>query len=165
MRGLSLLLLAAMPVLPAAARPYAIVLHTEQCRTLPPAIAAAFGPDWVGLSRFAERCSVRGPTGRIALTVDVVRLDRAYAVDFFATHPDQPVPRAIIRDANGTPVGFLADQFPVEGPSRKQVTFIRWRNGWPQEIRLYEAGESALAPHPEPPMRWDADSRTYIETN
>lgn len=159
------MLAASLPLLFAAARPYAVALSVNRCRPLPPATAAAFGPDWVGLTRFAERCAVPGPDGRVALTVDVVRLDRAYAVNFFATHPNQQVPRPIIRDAKGTPVGFLSDGFPEEPPSRKTVTFAQWRNGWPREIRLNEAGESALAPHAEPPMRWDASSRTFDDTH
>ena len=140
---------------------YTAPLSIARCRPMPAAAAQALGSEWVALAHFAQRCSVPGPNGRTALTVDVVRLDRAYAVDWFAAHPDQLVPRPIIRDVAGTPVGTLAEQFPEDPPGRLRVTFARWRAGWPQEIRLYQAGESAVPPHPEPPMRWDAAARRF----
>lgn len=151
------------PFVLAGAAPYSVPLSVARCRPMAADTARSLGADWGALAAFAQRCSVPGPDRRPALSVDVIRLDQAYRIDFFATHPDQQIPQPIIRDPHGTVVGQLGEQFPEEPPGRLKVTFARWRAGWPQEIRLYQAGESALPPHPLPPMRWDARTRTYRE--
>ncbi|WP_419808082.1 hypothetical protein [Sphingomonas sp.] len=159
MRVFLLSLLAALPA--AASAPYSTPLDVAQCGALSGAAVAALGPDWSVLAAFVERCAVPGPDRRPALTVDIVRLDRAYAVDFFATHPDQTVPRPILRLPSGREVGTLPEQFPVEAPGMLKVRFVRWQRGLPREIRLYQAGESALAPHALPSLRWSPRAGGY----
>ena len=43
-----------------------------------------------------------------------------------------------------------------------RVTFTEWRDGFPQRIELYEAGESAVSPQRVPPMHWDAKANAYV---
>lgn len=162
MRWIKLIALA--PLLLAAGSPYTVRLSTRSCLPIPVETAQTLGTDWAALAKFAQRCTVIGPDKRPALTVDVIRLDLAFKIDFFASHLDQQVPQPIIRDRAGNVVGKLVEQFPVDPPGRMRVTFARWQGGWPHEIRLYQAGESAIAPHAVPPMRWNASSRTFIDT-
>ena len=159
-RPLRLILLAVAPLL-AGAAPYAVQLDARRCHPLAPRQIAELGPAWVALARFAQRCPVHGPNGRLALSVDTIRLDRAHAVDYFATHTVESVPTPILRDAAGTPIGEFLENFPEDPPGRMLIHFADWRRGFPHEIRLYQAGESALAPHPEPSMRWNPRVRRY----
>ena len=161
MRPIRLLTLAAA-VLLAAAAPYSVRLDVASCSALPPGRVAELGPDWSALVPYVQRCPVSGPDGHLALSVDIVRLDRAaLAADFFTAHPDQPVPLPLLRDAAGTVVGSLPEGFPIDPPGILKVRFADWRRGVPQRIDLYQAGESALPPHPVPPLRWNGAARRY----
>ncbi|QYE32978.1 hypothetical protein KZX46_02165 (plasmid) [Polymorphobacter sp. PAMC 29334] len=144
-----------------AAAPYSVALDIRQCTGLPPAVARALGPNWIPLAAFAERCSVPGPAGRKAVTVDIVRLDRPAAVQILTADPEKRIPLPIVRDASGQAVGTLPQQFPVEGPGRLKVRFSHWDSGVPQKIMLFEAGESALPPHSLPSQHRDARTGRY----
>lgn len=121
----------------------------------------ALGPDWVRLKPYLQRCKVYGPDGRVGLLVDIVRLDLALEDDFFKAHSYKAVPLPILRDASGRTVGRLPEGFPVDPPGELKVRFTRWNATVPQELELYEAGESALAPHALPSLRWNKRTRSY----
>jgi len=155
------LALPALALLLAGAAPYAVQLDAGRCRSLSSKQVAGLGPDWAALARYVQRCPVHGPDGRLALSVDIVRLDRAYAADFLRTHADRTVPKPVLRDVRGVGIGELPEGFPIDPPGQLRVQFTGWRRGFPHAIRLYEAGESALAPHPLPSLRWNPDRRRY----
>ena len=147
--------------LPAAASAYAVRLDVARCAPLALPDVATLGPEWPALAAYVQRCAVAGPDGRVALSVDIVRLDRAYAAHLFNNHPDWKVPNPILRDATGRPVGTLPEGFPVDPPGALRVRFADWIGGLPRRIDLYEAGESAVSPHALAPMQWDAKVRGY----
>lgn len=153
------LALAASPS--AIAAPYQVGLDARRCRTVAGPTIAGMGPDWSALAAHVQRCPVAGPDGRLALTVDIVRLDHPNATRTLAANPDLRIPFPIVRDAAGKTVGLLPEGFPVEPPGKLRVTFVDWRDGIPRRIDLHEAGVSALAPHPLPPLLWNAETRTY----
>lgn len=151
----------AAALLLAAAAPYAVQLGAGRCVPLSRPQVAALGPDWLALARYVRRCPVHGPDGRTVLSVDIVRVDQAIAEDYFRTRTTEAVPRPVLRDAAGTAVGELPEGFPADPPGLLRVRFVDWRGGVPHEIRLYEAGVSALAPHALPSLRWNPDTRHY----
>ncbi len=160
MRRLTILVLA-MLALPTAASAYSVRLDTARCTKLTPPQVIALGPDWSALAAYVQRCLVPGPDGRTALTVDVVRLDRAYAAHLFNAHPDQKVPDPVLRDMSGRVVGTLPEGFPVDPPGVLRVTFADWSGGRPLRIELFEAGRSAVSPERLPPMRWYPGANSY----
>lgn len=161
-RSIPLILCAGL--LTAAGAPsYSVRLDSRQCAAMPARDVAALGPGWATLAPYVQRCRVRGPNGRVAVLVDIVRLDRALEGDFFKAHAYGDVPAPVLRDAAGRVVGHLPEGFPVQPPGELKVRFTRWRGAMPQEIMLYEAGESALAPHALPSLRWDERTRSYRE--
>lgn len=157
-RALAVACAAALAV---AASPYAVTLDRRQCATPPPAVVAGLGPEWAPFASAVQRCAVRGPGGHVALTVDIVRLDRAAGADPMAGPQETPVPLPIMRDAAGRVVGTLPEQFPTDGPGRLKVRFVDWRDGVPDTVSLYQAGISALPPHRLPPQRRDRRTGIY----
>lgn len=119
------------------------------------------GPEWPALAAYVQRCPVPGPDGRLALTVDIIRLDHAYAAHLFNEHPDWKVPNPILRNAAGQVLGTLPEGFPVDPPGALRVKFADWSSGLPRRIDLYEAGESAVSPHALAPLRWDQKADRY----
>ncbi len=91
-----------------------------------------------------------------------MHLDRAYAAHLFNGRPDLTSPNPVLRDASGRVVGALPEGFPVDPPGMMRVTFTEWRDGFPQRIELYEAGESAVPPQRVSPMNWDAKANAYV---
>ena len=152
--GLAALLLA-------GAAPFSVRLDAGNCQALSRQQLAGLGPAWPDLAGYAQRCPVRGPDGRLALTVNIIRLDRAFAADHFRGRTMDAVPKPVLRDAAGTRIGELPEGFPVDPPGMLQVRFTKWGHGMPHEIRLFQAGESALAPHALPSLRWDPATRRY----
>ncbi len=65
------------------------------------------------------------------------------------------IPNPAIIDHHGKQIGSLPEEFPVDGPGRLRVTFKDWQNDFPTKIELFQAGKSALAPHPVQPMFWE----------
>ncbi len=161
MKRCGCLLLALAGVQSVAAAPYAVQLDPARCVAISPGKLAALGPDWSALGTFAQRCPVPGSDGRVALEVDIIRIDRANRVGFFATRPDMAVPMPVLRDPSGAVVGSLPDGFPIDPPGKLRVRFTNWRSGRPLVVQLYQAGESAIAPHPLSPLRWDARAGRY----
>ena len=151
----------AILALPATASAYSVRLDAARCSKLAAPEVVALGPDWSALAAYVQRCPVPGPDGRTALTVDVVRLDRAYAAHLFNDHPDQRVPEPVLRDAMGRPVGTLPEGFPLDPPGALRVTFADWSGGRPLRIELFEAGRSAVSPEQLPPMHWDPKTDAY----
>ncbi|MGI4732281.1 MAG: hypothetical protein ACRYG8_18895 [Janthinobacterium lividum] len=145
----------------AAAAPYAVRLNTDRCAAIASDKLAGLGPEWPALGAFAQRCSIPGPDGRIALEVDIVRIDRANKVGFFDARANMRVPMPVIRDLAGKVLGSLPDGLPVDPPGRLLVRFTEWHGGRPLTIRLYQAGESAIGPHALAPLRWDARTGKY----
>ena len=141
--------------------PYAVLLDARQCQPLTPRQAAELGPAWVTLARFAQRCPVRGPDGRLALSVDTIRLDRVTTVDYFRTHTMETVPTPILRDAAGVPIGEFPENFPTDRPNRVLISFVDWRDGFPFEIRRDQEVESALPLVRLPSMHWNPRVRRY----
>lgn len=146
---------------PTAASAFAVQLDVARCASLALSDVAALGPEWPALAAFVQRCAVPGPDGRLALSVDIVRLDRAYAAHLFNDHPDLKVPNPILREPSGRAIGTLPEGFPVDPPGALHVKFADWSGGLPQRIDLYEAGKSAVSPHALAPMHWDAQTYRY----
>ncbi len=147
--------------LPVGASAYSVRLDAGRCVALPDSGIAALGPDWTALAAYVQRCSVPAPDGRPALSVDIVRLDRAYAAHLFNAHPDQKVPDPVLRDVSGHAIGTLPEGFPVDPPGALRVTFTDWSGGMPRRIELYEAGRSAVSPTRLPPLRWDPKANAF----
>lgn len=161
-RRIGLPAIAVSAIMLIAAKPYSVRLSVRQCAPLAPQEIAKLGSAWATMSRFVERCSVPGPDRRVALTVDLIRLDKAYDVDYFATHQaNLALPVPILRNAAGTAVGTLPEGFPIDPPGRLTVRFVKWRGVVPHKIELYQAGESAVSPHPVPPLLWNARTGEY----
>ena len=146
---------------PALASAYEVRLDAAACRPLAAPLAASLGPDWSALAAYVQSCPVAGPDGRTALSVDIVRLDQAYAAHRFNRNPGQHVPDPVIRDTTGQPIGTLPEGFPVDPPGKLRVTFADWDGGRPRRIELYEAGQSAVSPERLPPMHWDVRIHAY----
>ena len=143
------------------APPYSVRLDVRQCAPMPARDVAALGAEGVTLARYVERCRVPGPDGRDAMQVDIVRIDRATDDGFFKHRAADAVPLPILRLPSGRIVGRLPEGFPVDPPGELKVRFLHWQGAMPREIALYEAGESALAPHALPLLRWDERGRSY----
>lgn len=161
MRLVRLVLPAVALLLGGTTPPYGVLLDAERCLPLAPQQLAELGPAWIALARFAQRCPVHGPDGRLALSVDTIRFDRARAVDYFRTHTVETVPTPILRDAAGVPIGGFPENFPTDRPNRVLISFVDWRDGFPHEIRRDQEVESALPLIRLPSMHWNPRVRRY----
>jgi hypothetical protein len=166
MRRVALTILLLTIVLPArAVSPDAVPLSTESCVPVTEANLAVLGSVWRSISGFVQVCKVRASDGSVPLTVTIVRIDKAGQAKLFATHSNLEIPDPVISDTNGQLVGTLPEGFPVDPPGRLRVTFADWRSGFPWRIDLYEAGQSAVSPHPLPPLQWDPLRHRFLSTN
>ena len=148
-------------VLPAVAAPYQVRLDAAVCRAAPAAVVRGLGADWGAVAGYAEACPVRGPDGRVALSVVVVRIDRMQRDRFFAAQPDLALPLPVVLDADVRAVGRLAEGFPVDLPGALRVSFVDWRGGWPRRIEQFEGFATALPPHSLSALLWDRRKRRY----
>lgn len=146
---------------PASAAGYAVQLDAARCIPLDPSTVTQLGPDWQPVARYVQRCPVAGPDGRPALSVDIVRVDHAYADGVFDAQPSLAVPTPVLHDPSGRAVGGLPEAFPADPPGALRVTFADWHGGLPRRIDLFEAGASTLPPHALPPLRWDLKANAY----
>ena len=74
------------------------------------------------------------------------------------------LPAAWIVMPDGTHIGTLPFAFPYDPPVSLDVTFTKWSQGWPQELRLYLEDPSVSGNHRLPPMKWDPSSKTFVTT-
>ena len=141
-----------------------IALKVENCQAVAASFIATLPEEWHDVASYVQRCPVHAPDGKIALTVLVVRLDIAMFRDnLFATERSLSIPDPIILDVQDRTIGTIGDGFPIDPPDKPEITFTDWQAGFPQRVDLYQAGESAVAPHPMPSLFWDDHRHRYLE--
>lgn len=138
-------------------------LRADTCYDVPPTLLATLGEDWQILRAYVQLCPVRAPDGALALSALTIRVDRAMRDNFFGTHRSAVVPHTVILDRQNRAVGSLVDGFPENPPSKLEVAFTDWHDAFPWRIDLYDAGISALDPHPIPSLFWDERQHHYVE--
>jgi len=133
-----------------------VKLDAKNCFRALPSLISGLNELWQqpNFAQYIQVCPIiRTPTSPIALTVLILRLDQMYADNF--PMPDTfKIPNPELLNNHGKWIGSLPEEFPTDGPGELQVTFTDWQNDFPHKIELFQAGKSALAPHPAPPMTW-----------
>jgi hypothetical protein len=146
----------------------AVSLHTagaqpldpEQCAAIEPAQRAWLTPEWLPFADFVNVCPIREGAADPQLFIVTIR-----ALDVEASLPENApsphYPRPLIMLADGTRVGELPYPFPDDPPRTLDVSFSKWRAGFPEQIMFYLHDPTVTGNRALPPVTWDAARKHY----
>jgi hypothetical protein len=135
-------------------------LDPKQCVPISAGQRRWLSPEWDRFASFVSVCAARRGSARPPLFVVTLRvLDFDAALPQNAPAPHYPQPLLMLED--GTRVGSLPFLFPDDPPRTLHVSFGKWRNGFPEEIRLYVEDPTVTGSRYLPPLQWNATQKQY----
>ena len=136
-----------------------VKVDAARCSAVTASQLAWLSTDWQPFAAFAKACAVKHGTAQLFLiSVWVDDYEAKLAKDA----PAPKYPKPVIASVDGKILGRLPLVFPRDPPKSSEVTFGKWADGLPREIRV-DVEDPALGGNRTLWLDWDVHANSFVQ--